>query len=405
MVGIGAKGFVVIEVRIGGKNSSEEARAGVAIVKEGGFKEGLAFDIEGEFGEPIGAVEVVVDLLAVDEIDAVVFVPLGEGDDIVGVGIAPKFLLIKVLEEARVAEFVDIDRRINVFGEVGTILESDAVAIWGDGFATEGGFVGAWGGIVDVVGDEAAPVAIVIGIWVDIFAGFFGDESPGGVFGAAPAGFEARAHAAIGVEIGAPFAGDLIIDRESGFAEEGGAPDGLVSGKDAETGVLVEGLVEVGVIEDGNASDVDADVGKDHAIFGINADGFGLEMVIGFRGIAGGEDPIFDEVSVGTEGGEGIAAEAEGEGFALEIGGAEDFRFEVIEGAFGGEEATFAVEANITGEKDVAGIGMILSVVAINLGGTVANDDILFGDGDAVFDAGDFGSDFDGAIAEASYAS
>ena len=85
----------------------------------------------------------------------------------------------------------------------------------------------------------------------------------------------------------------------------------------------------------------------------------------------------------------------------MEIGGAEDFRFEVIEGAFGGEEATFAVEANITGEEDVAGIGMILSVVAINLGFAVANDDILFGDGDAVFDAGGFGSDLDGAIAEA----
>ena len=401
VIGIGAKGFVVIEAGIGGKNSPEEARAGVAIVEEGGFKEGLAFDIEGEFGEALRAVEVVVDLLAVEEIDAVIFVPLGEGDEIVGVGVAAKFFLVEVLEEARVAEFVDIDRRINVFGEVGAILESDAVAIWGDGFAAEGGFVGAWGGVADVVGEEAAPVAIVSGIWVGIFAGFFGDESAGAVFGAAPAGFEARAHAAIGVEIGAPFAGDLVIDGESGFAEEGGAPDGLVGGKDAETGVLVEGLVEVGVIKDGNASDVDADIGEDHAIFGINADGFGLEMVIGLGGIAGGEDPIFDEVSVGAEGGEAIAPEAEGEGFALEIGGAKDFRFEVIEGAFGGEEATFAVEANITGEEDVAGIGMILSVVAINLGFAVTNDDILFGDGDAVFDAGGFGSDLDGAIAEA----
>ena len=159
MVAVDARGLVILKDRVPGKVTAQVAGAGLAVVEEPGLPENrLAFDVEGQIGEPLGEIEDVVKGFTGREGDRVIFIPLGQGEDIVRVGILPKFVGLKILEKARVTEFVDVNRRVDVLGEIGAILQRDAVSVGIDLLARGVGLIGLRGAVVKRVGGKAAPV-------------------------------------------------------------------------------------------------------------------------------------------------------------------------------------------------------------------------------------------------------
>ena len=94
-------------------------------------------------------------------------------------------------------------------------------------------------------------------------------------------------------------------------------------------------------------------------------------------------------------------AEAERRGFALEIGGAENLRLQIVERPLRGEETALAIHPHAAGEIHVARFRVVLAVVAVDCRVLVADDHVVLRDRQPVFHPGGLRGDLDRDVAEA----
>ena len=123
---------------VGAPQEADRVRVGV---EKAAVPQRQVRDVEGRIGQAFGGVEKIVELRAAHQRGDERRLAVGDGEDVVRVGIAREFPLVKILEQVAVAELVGVHLDVKVVGEELRALQCEAVTVGIDGQTGERGAI------------------------------------------------------------------------------------------------------------------------------------------------------------------------------------------------------------------------------------------------------------------------
>src|SRR5438105_15111822 len=93
------------------------------------------FDFECDLRTSLGGRKEIVQLRANDSRQCEIFVPLCQGDHVIRLRIKTEKSRLEILKKSRVAQFVDIDRAVDLVGQIDLRLKRDPVTARSDWLA------------------------------------------------------------------------------------------------------------------------------------------------------------------------------------------------------------------------------------------------------------------------------
>ena len=161
---IQAKHAVILEVRAARKVAVKFGYTGFALVINWPAEKRMTFYVEHHFGQTFGFLEKFVRLKPSDRRQRVKGIRFCNCNHVVRLRIYPKFTLIKILHDKRIAQFCDVDRPVNIIGKEIAILERDSIARTGNVAARERRLVHFGIEIIEQISAQFRPALVVFAI-------------------------------------------------------------------------------------------------------------------------------------------------------------------------------------------------------------------------------------------------
>src|SRR5229473_3339811 len=200
----------------------------------------MTFDVEHDLRQALRCLKEIICLETSDRGERVKRVGLSHRNHVVRIGIDSKFTLIKILHQKRVAQLRDIHDSGDVFGEIGRVLQGQAVSVRQYLTARNGGRINVRVLVVDVIGLDLEITRFVLSV---INVRIKPDRG-----------------AAASAIIQSKPAFNIVGDWKCELRQKGRSPGAQVSRRDGKTEGVVERLIQVRPPKDRNFSDVEGDV-------------------------------------------------------------------------------------------------------------------------------------------------